>query len=223
MAFGQLPQGEASARGARHAFGHAHIGGTPPSDLGNAGGLGGPEGAHARRRPRGRRCDRRLDRSAGRADRPGSSGVHALPVTGAGALAVPASPAPERHAGTDRHRNRHPGRAGTDRRRGRHHCRAGTDRHRMPARRPCRYRPAPATSLRPASAPPLRSPDRTPVEAEARPARREVRTPPSAAQRSAAASSRQLPFTGADLPLLALLGATALAAGVVLRRRPAAR
>ena len=43
----------------------------------------------------------------------------------------------------------------------------------------------------------------------------------SAARNSAAMSSRQLPFTGADLPVIALLGAAAVAAGAMLRRRSA--
>ena len=65
----------------------------------------------------------------------------------------------------------------------------------------------------------------SPAESPAASAIRSPRgsTPALESRRSAAASPRQLPFTGADLPLMALLGVTALAAGMVLRRRPAAR
>jgi hypothetical protein len=45
-------------------------------------------------------------------------------------------------------------------------------------------------------------------------------SPPAALNRSAGGpSQRQLAFTGADLPLIALLGAAALGAGTLLRRR----
>ena len=43
----------------------------------------------------------------------------------------------------------------------------------------------------------------------------------SASRNSGVTSSRQLPFTGVELPLVALLGAAALAAGALLRRRSA--
>ena len=45
--------------------------------------------------------------------------------------------------------------------------------------------------------------------------------PVTDSRNSGATSSRQLPFTGVELPLVALLGAAALAAGALLRRRSA--
>ena len=89
----------------------------------------------------------------------------------------------------------------------------------------------PASGSLPASGvgPAVEQSGRTPGEAEGetRSPRGSTTTPSGQqaleSQRSTVASSRQLPFTGVELPLVALLGMTALAAGVVLRRRPAAR
>ena len=206
-------QGAASAGGTHNAFGHAHNGGTPPSQLGNTGGLGGSEGAHA---PVGPPVAGAIVGATGtpvEQTGPGSSRVDELPVNGPGALAVPALPeigagAPEVPALPDIA-------AGAPE----VPVQTGAGAPAVPALPGSGTVTVPSSGVSPA----VEESGRTPVEVEAEAGSPRGSTPLPAVQRSAAASSRELPFTGADLPLLALLGASALAAGVVLRRRPAAR
>ena len=211
-------QGAGSAGGTHSAFGHAHNGGTPPNNLGNTGGLGGSEGAHAPGGPAGAGVIVGSPSAPAEQTGPGSSGVHALPVTGAGVLAVPALPGTG--AGTPEQIETG---VGTPVAPVQTNAGAGTPAAPVQIDTPAGpvqtgTGDVPASGVSPA----VEESDRTPVEGEAKAGSPRGSAPTSAAQRSAAASSRQLPFTGADLPLLALLGASALAAGVVLRRRPAA-
>jgi nicotinate-nucleotide--dimethylbenzimidazole phosphoribosyltransferase len=79
--------------------------------------------------------------------------------------------------------------------------------------------PAPAIELdeRPAES---RGGGGSPQESTTQPGGLPGTSPPTAvSHRASAQSQRQLAFTGADLPLIAFLGAAALAAGTLLRRR----